>query len=144
MHAVLSLTGFLLIEQLLITDGTTAPLNRIRIIYAAAAGIALLIFGITAAIAASRWYGSYPNQTYHHSKNSPRPDSLSDSTFRRRRCRLHCLHRYGCLHCRSGGSQSCQSHHLDRTEYDERMQKESLLYTAAVVSCEYGHASFKP
>jgi hypothetical protein len=65
----LSLSGFLLIEQLLITDGTLAPLNRLRIIYAFAAAIALLVFGIGAAVVASRWYGTYPNSTYHHSKN---------------------------------------------------------------------------
>ncbi len=64
----MSLSGFLLIEQLLITDGTIAPLNRLRILYAIGAGIALLIFGIGAAIAASRWYNTYPNHTYHHSK----------------------------------------------------------------------------
>ena len=69
-NLVLSLTGFLLIEQLLITDGTLAPLNRLRIIYAFGAAIALFIFGIGAAVVASRYYGTYPNQTYHHSKNS--------------------------------------------------------------------------
>jgi hypothetical protein len=65
---VLSVTGFLLLEQLLITDGTVAPLNRLRIIYAIAAAVALFIFGISAAIVASRWYNSYSNRTYHHSE----------------------------------------------------------------------------
>jgi hypothetical protein len=69
-NLVLSLSGFLLIEQLLITDGTLAPLNRLRIIYAFAAAIALLVFGIGAAVTASRYYGSYPNYDYHHSKSS--------------------------------------------------------------------------
>jgi hypothetical protein len=68
-NLVLSLTGFLLIEQILITDGTVSPLNRLRIIYAFGAAIALLVFGIGAAIAASRWYSTYPNYSYHHSKN---------------------------------------------------------------------------
>ncbi|CAF1009342.1 unnamed protein product [Rotaria sordida] len=63
---LLSLTGFLLIEQLLITDGTVAPLNRLRIIYAFGAAIALIIFGISAAIVASRWYSTYPHHSYHH------------------------------------------------------------------------------
>lgn len=51
---VLSVTTFLLIEQLLITDGTVPPLNRLRIIYAIGAAVALLIFGISSAIEASR------------------------------------------------------------------------------------------
>jgi hypothetical protein len=62
----LSLTGFLLIEQILITDGTLAPLNRLRIIYAFGAGIALIVFGIGAAVAASQRY--HPYHTYHHGK----------------------------------------------------------------------------
>jgi len=69
-NLVLSLTGFLLIEQLLITDGTVVPLNRLRIIYAFGAAIALIVFGIGAAVVASRWYDSYPYQSYHHSKYS--------------------------------------------------------------------------
>ena len=64
---VLSVTGFLLLEQLLITDGTLAPLNRLRIIYAFAAAVALIVFGIGAAVQASRWYNAYPYRTYHHS-----------------------------------------------------------------------------
>lgn len=68
LHLVLSLTGFLLLEQLLITDGTVAPLNRLRIVYAIGAAIALFIFGISAAIAASRHYGNYPYGTYHRGK----------------------------------------------------------------------------
>jgi len=51
---LLSLSGFLLIEQLLITDGTLAPLNRLRIIYAFAAAIALFTFGVSAAVVAGR------------------------------------------------------------------------------------------
>ncbi|CAF2566950.1 unnamed protein product [Rotaria sp. Silwood2] len=65
---LLSLTVFLLIEQLIITDGTVAPLNRLRTIYAFAAAIALFIFGIGAAIVASRWYDSSSQDAYHHSK----------------------------------------------------------------------------
>jgi hypothetical protein len=64
----LSLTGFLLVEQLLITDGTLSPLNRLRIIYAIGAAIALFVFGISAAIVASRHYGNYPYGTYHRGK----------------------------------------------------------------------------
>lgn len=52
------MTGFLLVEQLLITDGTAAPLNRLRILYAFAAAVALLVFGISTAITASRWHYS--------------------------------------------------------------------------------------
>ncbi|CAF0941221.1 unnamed protein product [Rotaria sp. Silwood1] len=63
---LLSLTGFLLIEQLLVTDGTVAPLNRLRIIYAFGAAILLIIFGISLAIVASRLYSTYPYHTYHH------------------------------------------------------------------------------
>ena len=40
-NLVLSLSSFLLIEQLIIADGTVAPLNRLRTIYAFAAAIAL-------------------------------------------------------------------------------------------------------
>lgn len=65
---MLTLTGFLLIEQLLITDGTVAPLNRLRTIYAFGAAFALFIFGIGAAIVASRWYGSSSPDAYQHSK----------------------------------------------------------------------------
>lgn len=65
----MSLTGFLLIEQLLITDGTVSPLNRLRILFAFGAAIALIVFGIGAAIVASRWYANYPYNSYHHSKN---------------------------------------------------------------------------
>ena len=73
----MSLTGFLLLEQLLITDATLAPLNRLRIIYAFGAAVALLVFGISAAIVASRWYPTYPQYTYHHSKiflNKPKKE----------------------------------------------------------------------
>jgi hypothetical protein len=52
----------------MITDGTVAPLNRLRTIYTFAAAIALFVFGIGAAIVASRWYGSYPHSVDHHSK----------------------------------------------------------------------------
>ncbi|CAF1439257.1 unnamed protein product [Adineta steineri] len=62
-----SLTGFLLIEQLLITDGTLAPLNRLRIIYAFGAAIALIIFGIGAAIDASRYHYRERYESYYHS-----------------------------------------------------------------------------
>jgi hypothetical protein len=65
----LSLTGFLLLEQVLITDGTLAPLNRLRIIYAFGAAIALLVFGISAAIVASNWYNNYSYQSHYHSTN---------------------------------------------------------------------------
>ena len=65
---VLSLTGFLLLEQILITDGTAAPLNRLRIIYAFAAAIALIVFGISAAIVASNWHSSYYQSHYHSRK----------------------------------------------------------------------------
>lgn len=68
-NLVLTLTGFLLIEQLLITDGTVAPLNRLRTIYAFGAAFALFIFGIGAAIVASRWYGSSSPDAYQHSKH---------------------------------------------------------------------------
>ncbi len=67
-NIVLCLTGFLLIEQLMITDGTIAPLNRLRTIYAFGAAISLFVFGIGAAIVASRWYGSAPHDAYHDSK----------------------------------------------------------------------------
>jgi hypothetical protein len=53
----------------LITDGTLSPLNRLRIVYAFGAAVALLIFGIGAAIVASRWYSAYPNYNYHHGKD---------------------------------------------------------------------------
>ncbi len=63
------MTGFLLIEQLMITDGTVAPLNRLRTIYAFGAAIALFVFGIGASIVASRWYGSSSSHdSYQHSK----------------------------------------------------------------------------
>jgi len=52
----------------MITDGTIAPLNRLRTIYAFGAAIALFVFGIGAAIVASRWYGSTPHDAYHDSK----------------------------------------------------------------------------
>lgn len=65
---MLCLTGFLLIEQLMITDGTVAPLNRLRTIYAFAAAIALFVFGVGAAIVASRWYSAAPYNAYQHSK----------------------------------------------------------------------------
>ena len=42
----------------MITDGTVAPLNRLRIIYAFGAGIALFVFGIGAAIIASGRYAA--------------------------------------------------------------------------------------
>lgn len=61
---LLSLTGFLLIEQLLITDGTSSPLNRLRIIFAFGAGIALILFGISAAIVANDWHRSYYHDAY--------------------------------------------------------------------------------
>jgi hypothetical protein len=67
-NVVLTLTGFLLIEQLLITDGTVAPLNRLRTIYAFGAAIALFVFGIGAAIVASRYYGASSHDPYQHSK----------------------------------------------------------------------------
>ncbi len=68
-NIVLSLTGFLLIEQILITDGTVAPLNRLRTIYAFSAAIALFVFGVGASIVASRWYDSSPSHdAYQHSK----------------------------------------------------------------------------
>ena len=67
MILVLSLTGFLLLEQILITDGTLAPLNRLRIIYAFSAAVALLIFGISAAIVANDWHNRYPRDSYYHS-----------------------------------------------------------------------------
>jgi hypothetical protein len=63
---LLSLTGFLLLEQILITDGTVVPLNRLRIIYAFGAAIALFVFGIGAAVVASRGYNSYPYNNYYH------------------------------------------------------------------------------
>jgi hypothetical protein len=52
----------------MITDGTVAPLNRLRMIYAAAAAIALFVFGIGAAIVASRWYSASPYGAYQHSE----------------------------------------------------------------------------
>ncbi|CAF0812301.1 unnamed protein product [Rotaria sordida] len=64
---LLALTGFLLIEQLIITDGTVAPLNRFRTIYAFVAAIVLFSFGIGASVLASRWYDSSPQDAYHHS-----------------------------------------------------------------------------
>ena len=75
---VLSLTGFLLLEQLLITDGTVAPLNRLRIVYAIGAAIALFIFGISAAIVASRRFGHDPYGTSHHSKPEALPRKQSN------------------------------------------------------------------
>lgn len=64
---VLTLSLFLLIEQLLITDGTVAPLNRLRTIYTFAASIALFVFGIGAAFVANRWYDSSSPDSYQHS-----------------------------------------------------------------------------
>ncbi|CAF1330427.1 unnamed protein product [Adineta ricciae] len=63
---LLSVTGFLLVEQLLITDGTIVPLNRLRIIYAFAAAIALIVFGIGAAITANRLSNDYRYQSHYH------------------------------------------------------------------------------
>ncbi len=63
----MSLTGFLLLEQLLITDGTLAPLNRLRIVYAFSAALALLIFGIGAVVMIARSYNSRYNHSYYHS-----------------------------------------------------------------------------
>ena len=54
----------------MITDGTVAPLNRLRTIYAFAAAIALFVFGVGAAIVASRWYSSSPYGAYQHSEYS--------------------------------------------------------------------------
>ena len=60
------MTSFLLIEQLMITDGTIAPLNRLRIIYAFGAAIALFMFGIGATIIASgRYAANTPDMDYH-------------------------------------------------------------------------------
>ncbi|CAF1621925.1 unnamed protein product [Rotaria magnacalcarata] len=67
LNLVLSLTGFLLIEQLLITDGTVAPLNRLRTIFAVAAAVTLFFFGIGTAILASRWYDAPTQDSYHRS-----------------------------------------------------------------------------
>jgi len=64
----LSLSAFLLIEQLLITDGTSAPLNRLRIIYSFGAGIALILFGISAAFVAHDWHRSYYHDAYQSIK----------------------------------------------------------------------------
>ncbi|CAM4894649.1 unnamed protein product [Rotaria socialis] len=64
---LLSLTAFLLIEQLLITDGTVAPLNRLRTIFAVAAAVTLFFFGIGTAILASRWYDAPTQNSYHRS-----------------------------------------------------------------------------
>ncbi|UJR30948.1 hypothetical protein I4U23_018460 [Adineta vaga] len=63
---LLSITSFLLIEQLLITDGTLAPLNRLRIVFAFGAAIALIIFGIGAAVTANRWSHYYRDSNYHN------------------------------------------------------------------------------
>ncbi len=103
----MSLSGFLLIEQLLITDGTLAPLNRLRIIYAFAAAIALFIFGIGAAVVASRYYGAYPSYNYHHSKSSFFFSNYLNKNFLFFRC--HCCFYYcfyWCcnLYCRSNRS----------------------------------------
>ena len=65
-----TLTGFILIEQLLITDGTSPPLNRLRFVYAIVAAIALLLFGISASMVANRLSGSYVHQSQYHSENS--------------------------------------------------------------------------
>ncbi|CAF0988620.1 unnamed protein product [Rotaria magnacalcarata] len=62
---LLALTGFLFLEQLLITDGTIAPLNRLRILYAFIAAAALLVFGISTAIVASGKYNSYAHDHYY-------------------------------------------------------------------------------
>lgn len=66
LFSVLCLTSFLLIEQFLITDGTVAPLNRLRTVYALVATMALLAFGIGAAVIASR---SHASTTHQHSKS---------------------------------------------------------------------------
>lgn len=67
-NIVFSVTVFILIEQLLITDGTAAPLNRFRGIYAFVAAITLFIFGIGTSIVSSRWYDSADHNAYEHSK----------------------------------------------------------------------------
>jgi hypothetical protein len=67
---VLSVTGFLLLEQLLITDATLAPLNRLRIIFAFGAAVALIVFGIGAAVTANRMSHYQPHSSYYHSETS--------------------------------------------------------------------------
>lgn len=63
---VLTMTSFLLIEQMMITDGTVAPLNRLRILFDIAAAIVLLVFGISATIVATRRYASVANVIDYH------------------------------------------------------------------------------
>jgi hypothetical protein len=104
---VLTMTSFLLVEQLMITDGTVAPLNRLRIIYAVGAAIALFIFGIGAAIVASRWYGAYPIDAYHSKIFLFDFKRITKKQIRCFRCSYCCCYRfrwYGSLHCRSSGT----------------------------------------
>lgn len=63
---VLTMTSFLLIEQMMITDGTVAPLNRLRILFDIAAASVLLVFGISATIVATRRYASVANVIDYH------------------------------------------------------------------------------
>ena len=64
--SVLTMTSFLLIEQLMVTDGTAAPLNRLRILYAFAAAVVLFVFGIAATIVASRRYATATDVIDYH------------------------------------------------------------------------------
>ena len=119
-YVVLCLTGFLLIEQLMITDGTVAPLNRLRTIYAFAAAIALFAFGVGAAIVASRWYSAAPYNTYQHSKMTRFLfDTFEINSchvfifYRRCYCLSDCFCWHGGVHSRSIGTKSQESHHLN-------------------------------
>lgn len=113
---VLTMTSFLLIEQLMITDGTVAPLNRLRIIYAFGAAIALFVFGIGAAIIASGRYAANTHDMDYHSRirlvDDLRTSKLS-FLFRCGYCRCDCLRGHGGLHSRSMGSESQESHYLN-------------------------------
>ena len=98
-------------------DGTLSPLNRLRFIYAIAAAIALLIFGISASMMANRLSGDYRQQTNYHSENSllitirENPKTLFYS--RCDCCRSDRFRGHGCLYCRSSRSQSQKWYHLN-------------------------------
>lgn len=91
---------FLLIEQLLITDGTVAPLNRLRTIYTFAAAIALFVFGIGAAFVANRWYDSSSPDAYQHSKWQSRTNIIEIClSLRRCYCFCYCIRWNDSLFC---------------------------------------------
>ena len=133
---VLTMTSFLLIEQLMITDGTVAPLNRLRIIFAFGAGIALFVFGIGAAIIASGRYAANTHDMDYHSRIRLADDLRTPklcSLFRRGYRHCDCFRGHGGLHCRRIGSESQESHYLN-TAMKARLIQSCLHFPCISIS----------